>query len=233
MISKSKLLWDSRWPTSELTLSTSVREILGVILKYDKRFPCWFICPIQSHNDISCMSYHRLSWFTLSIVEWWVRLRKGTCHLPVFLLCVPISLLASKCLVRQLPTLGIVIHFHPDNSTTTQPKISIVCLSTSKRVKKILQKLPLKILNSGRTWVIFFKKKKKKKKCPWSLAKMVQKRSSIKWPKNISKVWVHFSLSPEHLWFHKIGIWSSTYLLRTTLRLGNIGNQAKSQSSNP
>ena len=135
MISKSKLLWDSRWPTLELKLSTSVREILGVILKYGKRFPCWFICPIQSHNDISYMSYYMLSWFTLSFVEWWVRLRKGTYHLPVFLLCVPISLLASKCLVRQLPTPGIVIHFHPDSSTTTQPKISTVCLSTSKRVK--------------------------------------------------------------------------------------------------
>ena len=33
------------------------------------------------------------------------------------------------------------------------------------------------------------------------------------------------SLSPEHFTFHKIGIWSSTYLLRTTLRFGNTGNQ--------
>ena len=57
MISKSKLLWDSRWPTLELKLFTSVREILGVILKYDKKFPCWFTCPIQSHNDISYMSF--------------------------------------------------------------------------------------------------------------------------------------------------------------------------------
>ena len=30
-------------------------------IKYDKRFPYWFTCPIQSHNDISYMSYHRLS----------------------------------------------------------------------------------------------------------------------------------------------------------------------------
>ena len=111
--SKSKLLWDSRWPTLELKLSTLVREILGVTLKYDKKFPCWFTCPIQSHNDISYMRYHRLSWSTLSFVEWWVRLRKGTCHLPVFLLCVPISLLASKHLVWQLPTPGIA-------STTTR-----------------------------------------------------------------------------------------------------------------
>ena len=34
-----------------------------------------------------------------------------------------------------------------------------------------------------------------------------------------------FSLSPEHFTFHKIGIWSSTNLLRTTLRLGNTNNQ--------
>ena len=38
MISKSKLLWGSRWPTSELKLYTLVKEILGVILKYDKVF---------------------------------------------------------------------------------------------------------------------------------------------------------------------------------------------------
>jgi len=37
MISKSKLLWDLGWPTLELKLSTSVRKILGIILKYDKR----------------------------------------------------------------------------------------------------------------------------------------------------------------------------------------------------
>ena len=125
----------------------------------------------------------------------------------------------------------------PDNSTTTQPKISTVCLSTSKRVK-ISSKAP-----SEKCWiqegheVIFFKKRererRRKKKCPWSLAKIMQKRSSIKWPKNISKVWVHFSLSPEHLWLHKIRIWSSTYLLRTTLRLGNTGNQGMPHSSYP
>jgi len=152
MISKSKLLWDSRWPTLELKLFTSVREILGLILKYDKRFPCWFTCPIQSHNDISYMSYHRLSWFTLSFVELWVRWRRGTCHLSVFLLCVPISLLASKCLVRQSPTPGIVIHFHPDSSTTT-PAQNLHCVPIHfKKGKKFFKKLPLKIVNSGRTW---------------------------------------------------------------------------------
>ena len=33
------------------------------------------------------------------------------------------------------------------------------------------------------------------------------------------------SLSPKHFTFHKIGIWSSTNLLGTTLRLGNTSNQ--------
>ena len=127
MISEYKLLWDSRWPTLELKLFTLVREILGITLKHDERFPCWFTCPIQSHNDMSYMSYHRLSWFTLSFVEWWIHLRKGTYHLPVFLLRVPISLLASKCLARESPTPGIVIHFHLDSSTTT-PAQNLHCV---------------------------------------------------------------------------------------------------------
>ena len=186
MISMSKLLWDSRWPILELKLSTSVREILRVILKYHKRFPYWFTCPIHSHNDISYMSYHRLSWFTLSFVEWWVRLRKGTCHLPVFLLCVPISLLTSKCLVRQSPIPGIVIHFHPDSFTTTQAKISTVCLSTSKRVK-ISSKSPSENTKFMEGHGVIFLKKRREKKCQWSLEKIVQKRSSIKWPTNVSK----------------------------------------------
>ena len=114
-----------------------------VILKYNKRFPCWFTCPIQSHNDISCMSYHRLSWFTLSFVEWWVSLRKGTCHLPVFLLCVPISLLTSKCLGRQLPTPGIVIHFRQTIPPQLSPK-SPLCAYPLPKGSKFLQKLPLK-----------------------------------------------------------------------------------------
>ena len=150
MISKSKLLWDSRWPTWELELFTSVREILRVILKYDKRLPYWFICPIQSHSDISYMSYHRLSWLTLSFVEWWVCWRRGTCHLPVFLLCG--SLLASKCLVRQLPTPGIVIHFHLDSSTTT-PAQNLHCVPIHfKKGQNSSKNFPLKILNSERTW---------------------------------------------------------------------------------
>ena len=161
MICKSKLLWDSIWPTLELKLFTSVREILGVILKYDERFPCWFTCPIQSHNDISYMSYHRLSWFTLSFVEWWVRLRKGTCHLPVFLLCVPISLLASKCLVRQLPTLGIVIHFHPDSSTTT-PAQNLHCVPNLFKKGQNSSTSSLWKYYSGRTWSNLLQKKVKR-----------------------------------------------------------------------
>ena len=47
MISESKLLWDSRWPTLELKLFTSVREILGITLQQDKMIPCWFTCPIR------------------------------------------------------------------------------------------------------------------------------------------------------------------------------------------
>ena len=42
---------------------------------------------------------------------------------------------------------------------------------------------------------------------------------------NFSKCESISSLSPEHFTFHKIGIWSSSNLLRTTLRLGKIGNQ--------
>ena len=41
------------------------------------------------------------------------------------------------------------------------------------------------------------------------------------------------SLSPENSTFHKIGIWLSTNLLRTTLRLGNTGNQGMLHSSYP
>ena len=129
----------------------------------------------------------------------------------------------------------------PDISTTTQPKISTVCLSTSERVK-ISSKAPSEKkcwIQEGHEFIVFKKRERereierRKKKFPWSLAKIMQKRSSIKWPKNISEVWVHFSISPEHLWFHKIGIWSSTYLLQTTLQLGNTGNQGMSHSSYP
>ena len=89
------------------------------------------------------MSYYRLSWFTLSFIEWWDRLRKSTCHLPVFLLCVPISLLASKCLVRQSPIPGIVIHFRRTIPPQLSPK-SPLCAYPLPKGSKFLQKLPLK-----------------------------------------------------------------------------------------
>ena len=78
---------------------------------------------------------------------------EGTCHLPIFLLCVPIVLLASKCLACQLPTPGIDIHLRQTIPSQQNP------------------------------------------------------------------------ISPQWTYPHKIGVWSSTNLLRTTLRLGNTGNQ--------
>ena len=48
MISKSKLLWDSRWSTLELKLFTSVREILGVILNLIKGFPASLHVPSRA-----------------------------------------------------------------------------------------------------------------------------------------------------------------------------------------
>ena len=138
-----------------------------------KGFPVGLHTPSRAIMLYHIMSYHRLSWFTLSFVEWWVRLMKGTCHLPVFLLCVPIALLASKCLVRQLPTPGIFIHFHPDSSTTTSAQ-NLHCVPIHfKKAQKFLKKLPLKILNSERTWSYLLWKKREK--CPWSLAKIVPK----------------------------------------------------------
>ena len=145
--------------------------------------------------------------------------------------------------ITSLKASGMIITYFgychplpPDISTTTQPKISTMCLFTSERVK-ISSKAPSERKNAEFKKCMRLSSKKRerrrKKKCPWSLAKIMQKRSSIKWPKNISEGWVHFSLSPEHSWFHKIRIWSSTYLLRTTLRLGNIGNQGMSHSSYP
>ena len=133
------------------------------------------------------MSYHRLSWFTLSFVEWWVRLRKGTCHLPVFLLCLSISLLASKCLVRQSPILGIVIHFRQIIPPQLTPKSPLCAYPLPKRVK-ISSKAPSEIFwNQDGHELSSLKKerRRRKKKCSWSLAKIVQKRSSIKSPKKI------------------------------------------------
>ena len=61
---------------------------------------------------------------------------EGTCHLQIFLLCIPIVLLASKCLASQLPTPGIDIHLRQTIPLTTKPKISTVNLSISNGLSK-------------------------------------------------------------------------------------------------
>ena len=54
----------------------------------------------------------------------------------------------------------------------------------------------------------------------------------LKRPK-LSKCESISSFSPKHFTFHKIGIWSSTNLLWTTLRLGKTSNQGMLHSSYP
>ena len=61
---------------------------------------------------------------------------EGTYHLPIFLLCVPIVLLASKCLACQSPTPGIDIHLRQTIPLTTKAKISTVSLSISNGLSK-------------------------------------------------------------------------------------------------
>ena len=117
------------------------------------------------------MSYHRLSWFTLSFVKWWVRLRKGTCYLPVFLLCIPISLLASKRLVRQLPTPGIVIHFHQKIPPQLSPKSPLCAYPLPKGVKNSCNCSLWKCWIQEGHEVIFFIKKEKKEEVPMILSK--------------------------------------------------------------
>ena len=80
--------------------------------------------------------------------------------------------LASKCLVRQSPTPGIVIHFHPDSSTTT-PAQNLHCVPIHSKRFKILQKFPLKVFNSRRTWSYLLLQKKGEKELP-----MISKSSS-------------------------------------------------------
>ena len=109
------------------------------------------------------MSYYRLSWFTLSFVEWWVCLRKGTCLLPVFLLCVPISLLASNVwydnyLLRVLSSTS-TRHFH-HNSAQNLHCVPIHFQKGQKNFKSSLWN----ILKSRRTWDYLLKKKREKKK---------------------------------------------------------------------
>ena len=73
---------------------------------------------------------------------------------------------------------------------------------------------------------------KKKDKTHTSTQKSWNKGLKLKVQK-FSKCESISSLSPEHFTFHKIGIWSSTNFLRTTLRLGNTGNQGMLHSSYP
>ena len=106
---------------------------------------------------------------------------EGTCHLTIFLLCVPIVLLASKCLACQLPTTGIDIHLRQTIPLTTKPKISTVSLSNSNSLSK---KCSLPITPSSWSMGHLLKKKKKKKKeketSPIPPLKRVQIRSSNK-----------------------------------------------------
>ena len=68
----------------------------------------------------------------------------------------------------------------------------------------------------------------------WETRPIPQKswNKGLKRPK-FSKCESISSLFPEHFTFHKIEIWSSTNLLRTTLRLSNIGNQGMLHASYP
>ena len=95
---------------------------------------------------------------------------EGTCHLPIFLLWVPIVLLASKCLACQLPTSGIDIHLRQTIPLTTKPKISTVNLSISNGLSKQCS-LPITLsswsmghLLKKQTWQRSNERKKEKKK---------------------------------------------------------------------
>ena len=143
---------------------------------------------------------------------------EGIYHLPIFLLCIPIVLLASKCLACQLPTPGFDIHLRQTIPLTTKPKISTVSLSISNGLSKQCS-LPI-TLSSWSMGCL----KKTERQDPYLHSKELKYGAQIKRPK-FSKCESIYALSPEHFTFHKIGIWSSTNLLRTTLRLGNTGNQ--------
>jgi len=143
--------------------------------------------------------------------------------------------------ILKMPSLTITYsgYCHPlspySSTTTLAQNLHCVPIHFKKGQKFLINSLWKYLYPEGHG-EIFFKKKREEndeKKYPWSLAKDFKRGVQIKWPKTFPKVWVHFSLSPGHLWFHKIGIWSSTYLLRTTLRLGNTGNQGMSHSSYP
>ena len=119
---------------------------------------------------------------------------EGTCHLPIFILCVPIVLLASKCLACQLPTPGIDIHLCQTIPLTTEPKISTVSLSISNGLPKkcsfpiisswSMSHLPLKQkLKKNWTKKHWKKEKEKGDKIHTSVQESWKKRSSNKMTK--------------------------------------------------
>ena len=81
---------------------------------------------------------------------------EGTSHLPIFLLCVPIVLVASKCLACQLPTLGIDIHLRQPTPLTTKPKISTVSISISNGLFKLCS-LPITLSSWSMGYLILKK----------------------------------------------------------------------------
>ena len=112
---------------------------------------------------------------------------EGTCHLPIFLLCIPIVLLASKCMACQLPTPGFDIHLRQTIPLTTKPKN---LYSEPIHLEWSIQAMhPSKnsiIMECGS---IFFKKNwskaMKKKTRPIPPLKRVEIRSSNKKTRNI------------------------------------------------
>ena len=112
---------------------------------------------------------------------------EGTCHLPIFLLCVPIVLLASKCLACQLPTPGIDIHLRQTIPLTTKPKISTVNLSISNGLSKQCS-LPITLSSWSVGRLLKKKLEQKKKTRPIPPLKRVEIRGSNKKTKNFLSV---------------------------------------------
>ena len=179
------LLWDSRWPTLELKLFTSVREILGVILNMRKGFPVGSHVPSRA-----IMTFH--TWATTGYLDLFWALSNGEFAWgKVLVICRSFSFAYPfLCYHQNVWWDNYLLWVLSSTFTQTvppqlQPKISTVCLSTPKRVK-IHQNFPLKKCSiQGGHGVIF--KKKWWKEVPMILSKNSSKRSSIKWPKNISK----------------------------------------------
>ena len=115
---------------------------------------------------------------------------EGTCHLPIFLLCAPTILLASKCLAYQIPTPSIDIHLRQTIPLTTKPKISTVNLSISNGLSKQCS-LP-KTLSSWSMGYLLYRKMElkamKKKTRPIPPLKRVEIRGSNKKTKKFLSV---------------------------------------------